>query len=124
MESSIASHRVKVSIGSIGEVVRVLVPVDRPPVAGRLADRVHGEQRHVRTDDLLGDVDEWVAQHQIAEAAVFVVWRRYVLGPVVLGQRLDERIHLGPDLLEAGVVEERTGSRVALLAVERELLGR
>ena len=105
------------------EIVRILVPAYRTSVSRWLADRVDDEERHVGTDDLFGDVDERIAQQQVAEDTTLVVRRRDVLGPLVRGQRLDERIHLGPHLLEARAVEDRIGPRVTLPSVELDLRG-
>ena len=82
--------------GIDGEKGGILVPVHRQPVSGPLADDVGGEEGNVRTQNLLCNVHQGLAEEKIQKVAVTVVHRRHVLGSGSRRQLGDEPVDLLP----------------------------
>ena len=97
-------------------VVRILVPGDALAVALGFADEVAGEERDVRAEDGLNQVENVVGEQPAEELRVGEVRLVHGLGTLARGEGREDALRLGGD-----VADSRVGVRDVLATLYQHL---
>jgi hypothetical protein len=103
----------------------VLVPGNGFAVAGHLAEEVRAPSDHVRAEEVADQGDDARVGEQVVDAPVFPVGGGDGIAVAALGEDAGEqRVEVGPDLRDLGLVEDADATEVAVAVERLDLRGR